>query len=115
MARVGGGRRRDGRGIQHFGRRVFRVTLHTESTRFVTTLTVGHVTHDRFAYRNRAGGSAFYGARALHALGVRSRLVCTVGVDFECHCELQGLEMLLTVRGATTTFENSYSVGGPRV
>lgn len=79
------------------------------------TLTVGHVTHDRFGNRNRAGGSAFYGARTMHALGARSRLVSTVGADFERHHELSGLELLLNVSGSTMTFENAYAAGRARV
>jgi len=87
----------------------------SEPTRSTTALVVGHVTHDRFGTRLRAGGSAFYGARAMRSLGARPRLVSTVGVDFERHEELHGLEMLLTVRDRTTTFENSYSVERKRV
>jgi hypothetical protein len=51
----------------------------------------------------------------MRALGARPRLVSTVGVDFERNEELQGLEMLLTVRDRTTTFENSYASGTTRV
>lgn len=51
----------------------------------------------------------------MRALGARPRLVSTVGVDFERHEELHGLEILLTVRDQTTTFENSYSAGRTRV
>jgi sugar/nucleoside kinase (ribokinase family) len=91
------------------------MTLVSEQTRSSTALVVGHVTHDLFATGVRAGGSAFYGARAMRVLGARPRLVSTVGVDFARHDELQGLEILLTVRDHTTTFENSYAVGRARV
>lgn len=90
------------------------MTLRPEA-RSPTALIVGHVTHDRFDQRVRAGGSAFYAAKTARALGARARLVSTVGVDFERYEELRGLEMLLTVRDRTTTFENSYAAGHPRV
>jgi len=80
-----------------------------------TALIVGHVTHDRYASGNRAGGSAFYASRAMRALGVRARLATTVGVDFERHRELDGLEMLMTVAGRTTTFDNEYRSGRARM
>jgi 1D-myo-inositol 3-kinase len=82
----------------------------------VTVLTAGHVTHDRYdGGRFRAGGSAFFGARAARSLGARSRLVTSVGVDFERYEELSGLELLLKVQGSTTGFENSYPGGRTRV
>lgn len=80
-----------------------------------TTLTVGHVTHDRYPRGTRAGGSAFFGARAMRALGARSRLVSSVGNDFERFDELGCLEALVSTDGATTTFENSYDAHGRRV
>jgi bifunctional ADP-heptose synthase (sugar kinase/adenylyltransferase) len=91
------------------------MTLRPETRRSPTALVVGHVTHDRFDQRVRAGGSAFYAAKTTRALGARARLVSTVGVDFERYEELRGLEMLLTVRDRTTTFENSYEAGRPRI
>jgi sugar/nucleoside kinase (ribokinase family) len=91
------------------------MTLRLEPRRSPTVLVVGHVTHDRFEQRVRAGGSAFYAAKTTRALGARARLVSTVGVDFERYEELHGLEMLLTVRDRTTTFENSYGVGRSRI
>jgi len=81
----------------------------------VTLLTAGHVTHDHYEGRIRAGGSAFFGARAARALGARSRLVTSVGVDFERYEELAGLELLLKVQGSTTGFENFYPPGSARV
>jgi hypothetical protein len=90
------------------------MTLHSEAIR-PTVLVVGHVTHDGFEERVRAGGSAFYAAKTIRAFGARARLISTVGADFERYEELHGLEMLLTVRDSTTTFENSYGVGRSRL
>lgn len=81
----------------------------------VTTLSVGHVTHDRYGDATRAGGSAFFGARAMRSLGARSLLATVVGTDFEHWSELRGLDVTLDVAGATTTFENTYPEGRPRV
>lgn len=81
----------------------------------VTALTVGHVTHDRYGESLLAGGCAFYGAQAMRALGARSRLVTAVGADFCCDDALEGLEVSRGRGPKTTTFENIYLDGRPRL
>lgn len=81
----------------------------------VTILTVGHVTHDRYGDRVRAGGCAFYGARTASALGARSRLMTAIGEDFSRDEELEGLDVHQVSGSRTTTFENVYSHNASRV
>jgi hypothetical protein len=63
----------------------------------------------------RAGGSAFFGARALRSLGAQALLATVVGSDFERGDELAGLDVTLEVSCSTTTFENIYPEGRARV
>lgn len=85
----------------------------------LSTLIVGHVTHDRYADHLRAGGCAFYGGLTHRALGSRVELASVVGEDFCCDHELRrpGLELDLPPRrgGATTLFRNVYPPGEHRV
>lgn len=78
-------------------------------------LTVGNVTHDRYGEEIRCGGSAFYGARALLALGAESHLVTSYGEEFACGRELAGLRVASIVRGRTTTFTNIYPESSARI
>ena len=48
----------------------------------LTAVTVGQVTHDRYGDRIVPGGCAFFGARTFQGLGAVSRLLTTVGEDF---------------------------------
>ncbi len=83
-------------------------------SRRLTTLCVGHVTHDKVGEVTLPGGSAWYGARACLALDARSRLATTVGQDFEHDLALAGLEVSAARRGKTTTFQNRYLRKGGR-
>ena len=81
----------------------------------VTTLAVGHITHDRFGERILPGGCAYYASRTWQALGARSRLVAAVGEDFACQYALSGLDAQIARRGRTTVFTNLYPETGPRI
>ena len=78
-------------------------------------MTVGHVTHDRYAEDIVPGGCAFYGAKTMHALGANVHLVTAVGADFACETALDGIKVTRTVGEQTTVFLNTYPVGGPRI
>lgn len=80
----------------------------------ITTLAVGHVTHDRLAERIVPGGCAYYAARTFQALGARARLVTSLGEDFACRDALAGIEVQAARRGRTTVFTNVYPRAGPR-
>ena len=67
----------------------------------VTTLAVGHITHDRFGDQILPGGCAYYASRTWQALGARSRLVAVVGEDFACQDALSGLDAQIARRGRT--------------
>jgi len=81
----------------------------------VTTLAIGHITHDRFGERTLPGGCSYYAARTWQALGARSRLVTAVGEDFACRDALAGLNARIERRGRTTVFTNIYPDSGPRI
>jgi 1D-myo-inositol 3-kinase len=81
----------------------------------LTTLAVGHITHDRFGERTLPGGCAYYAARTWQALGARSRLAAVVGEDFACQDALAGLDTRIERRGRTTVFTNLYPDSGPRI
>jgi sugar/nucleoside kinase (ribokinase family) len=77
-------------------------------------LVVGHVTLDRTpAGTLRPGGSAYYGALALAALGARVRVLTAAAADFPREA-LAGVEALVLPSPATTTFENAYDAAGRR-
>jgi sugar/nucleoside kinase (ribokinase family) len=59
------------------------------------------------------GGSAWYGARALAALGARVRLLTAAGPEFP-RTALDALEVTIVPSPATTTFENAYRADGRR-
>ena len=81
----------------------------------ITTLAVGHITHDRFSREIRPGGCAYYASRTWHALGARSHLVSAVGNDFACESALTDLDTRVTREGKTTVFTNQYPDSGPRI
>jgi sugar/nucleoside kinase (ribokinase family) len=76
-------------------------------------LVVGHVTLDRTPAGPVPGGSAWYAARALVALGARVRVLTAAGADFP-RAALAGVEALIVPSPATTTFENTYGPDGRR-
>jgi sugar/nucleoside kinase (ribokinase family) len=59
------------------------------------------------------GGSAFYAARALAALGARVRLLTTCAADFPREA-LGGVEAEILPAPATTVFQNAYGERGVR-
>jgi sugar/nucleoside kinase (ribokinase family) len=88
------------------------------------TLVAGHVTHDRFPGRLRAGGALYcarvhqtLGAQTFGAqtLGAQTRLITAVGTDFACRDELESLDWEAQVGERTTCFVNVYPDVGPRV
>ena len=81
----------------------------------ITTLAVGHITHDRFSDKTLPGGCAYYAARTFKALGARSRLVTVVGQDFACEDAFEDLQTRVQRSGKTTVFTNLYPNSGPRV
>lgn len=73
----------------------------------------GHVTLDRAGEALLPGGSAYYGARALAALGAAPRLLTAAAGDFPASA-LEGVEVVLAPAARTTTFENAYGPDGVR-
>jgi 1D-myo-inositol 3-kinase len=78
-----------------------------------TVLVCGHVTLDDLGDALVPGGSAWYGARALAALGAAPRLLTAAGPDFPLDV-LGGLEAVALPAPATTTFVNAYDAAGVR-
>jgi hypothetical protein len=79
----------------------------------LSALVCGHVTLDLAGDRAVPGGSAFYAARALAALGVAPRVVTAAGPDFPREA-LAGLDVAIADAPATTTFANAYAPDGKR-
>jgi 1D-myo-inositol 3-kinase len=78
-------------------------------------LSVGHVTHDVYPEGIVPGGSAFYSAKALHALGAEACLATTVGMDFQCNDTIKEFHWEKSESGTTTRFRNIYPPNQPRV
>ena len=78
-----------------------------------TVLVCGHVTLDHLGGAIVPGGSAYYAARALAALGARPRVLTAAGADFPAGA-LAGIEAEVAPAAATTTFENAYAPDGSR-
>ncbi len=79
--------------------------------RDIAAMAVGHVTHDRYGDRIRAGGSAYYAAKTWLGLGAQARIVTAVGRDFACERELTGIAITKAVNARTTSFTNRYPHG----
>jgi sugar/nucleoside kinase (ribokinase family) len=79
----------------------------------ISALVCGHVTLDRAGDRALPGGSAWYAAHALAALGGSPRIVTAAGADFP-PAALAGLEASVAPAPATTTFVNAYARDGSR-
>ncbi|HEX9052104.1 MAG TPA: PfkB family carbohydrate kinase [Anaeromyxobacter sp.] len=73
----------------------------------------GHVTLDVVDGARVPGGSAWYAARALAALGALPRLVTSAGPELPSTA-LAGLETALLPSPATTVFANAYGPDGAR-
>jgi 1D-myo-inositol 3-kinase len=80
----------------------------------VTALVVGHVTLDVGPGGAAPGGSAYYAARTLAALGARARVLTAAGSDFPAAEALAGVEAAVAPAPATTRFENAYDPDGRR-
>lgn len=76
-------------------------------------LVCGHVTLDVLDGDRVPGGSAWYAARALAALGARPLLLTAAGPDFP-RAALAGVEADLRPAPATTVFANAYGARGER-
>jgi 1D-myo-inositol 3-kinase len=76
-------------------------------------LVCGHVTLDRRGEALVPGGSAYYAARALAALGARPRVVTAAGPDFPREA-LDGIEVCWVRAPRTTRFENVHGPDGRR-
>jgi len=76
-------------------------------------LVCGNVTLDRRGDALVPGGSAYYTARALAALGARPRVVTAVGPDFPREA-LEGIEVAWVPAPVTTRFVNVYGPDGRR-
>lgn len=78
-----------------------------------TVVVCGHVTLDVVAGARLPGGSAWYAARALAALGARPLLLTAAAADFPPDA-LAGIEAVVLPSPATTVFENAYGPDGAR-
>jgi sugar/nucleoside kinase (ribokinase family) len=76
-------------------------------------LVCGNVTLDRRGEGLVPGGTAYYAARALAALGARVRVVTAAGADFPRDA-LAGIEVAWVAAPATTRFVNVYAPDGKR-
>ncbi|HET8538704.1 MAG TPA: PfkB family carbohydrate kinase [Anaeromyxobacter sp.] len=81
--------------------------------RAASVLVCGHVTLDVVGAGRVPGGSAWYAARALAALGVRPLLFTAAGPDFPREA-LAGVEAEVLPSEATTVFANAYAPDGAR-
>ncbi|MFO0583783.1 MAG: PfkB family carbohydrate kinase [Anaeromyxobacter sp.] len=79
----------------------------------ITALHVGHVTLDRRGDGLVPGGSAWFAARALLALGASPRLATAAGPDHPADA-LHGLPAAVAPAPATTIFENVHGPDGRR-
>lgn len=78
-------------------------------------VTVGHTTVDRYGDDTCAGGSAWYGARTLAALGARATLCTSFGPALAAHTgALRGLDVRCGRARHTTTFRNTHDEQGRR-
>jgi sugar/nucleoside kinase (ribokinase family) len=87
--------------------------------RFATSaLVCGHVTLDRIDGALVPGGSVFYAAHALAALGAHARAFTAAGPDLPADALAPGgpgiAEVLVVPAARTTRFENSYLPSGRR-
>jgi 1D-myo-inositol 3-kinase len=73
----------------------------------------GHVTLDLAGDARVPGGSAWYAARALAALGALPRLLTSAGPDFPRDA-LEGIEAVVMPSPVTTVFANTYGPDGAR-
>ena len=73
----------------------------------------GHVTLDVVAGGRVPGGTAWYGTRALAALGAAPRLLTSAGPDLPREA-LAGLDVEVVPSPATTVFANAYDAAGVR-
>lgn len=78
-----------------------------------TVLVCGHVTLDRLGGTLLPGGSAWYAARTLAALGASPRLFTGASKDFPREV-LAGIEARVEELPVTTTFVNDYRPDGAR-
>ncbi len=85
-----------------------------------TALVCGHATLDRFGGALVPGGSVYYAARALAALGADVRVLTAAAADFPSEAfgatraDPGSIDALVLPAPATTTFENVYAPGGRR-
>ena len=102
-----------GRPVGVHGREPARAPLVSYARAVLSALVCGHVTLDRARGGAVPGGSAFYAARALAALGATPRIVTAAAADFPMEA-LSGIDAAVARAPATTTFENAYAPGGER-
>jgi predicted nicotinamide N-methyase/sugar/nucleoside kinase (ribokinase family) len=95
-----------------------------------SALVCGHVTLDRIGGALVPGGSAYYGAHALAALGARVSVLTAAGPDFprdalrtspaataasaSAAAPAGAVDALVLSAATTTVFENAYATGGAR-
>jgi sugar/nucleoside kinase (ribokinase family) len=77
----------------------------------VTVLVCGHVTLDRVGGALVPGGTAYYAARALAAMGARPLVFTAAGPDFPASA-LDGIDAEIAPAARTTAFENAYGPDG---
>lgn len=81
--------------------------------RALSIVVCGHVTLDVGEDAQVPGGSAWYAARALAALGGSPRLLTAAGPDFP-PAALAGIESTVLPSAVTTVFANAYAADGTR-
>jgi sugar/nucleoside kinase (ribokinase family) len=91
------------------------MNLSTRDFAGLRTLSVGHVTHDRYGDQIVPGGCAYYGAQTFHQLGAQTQLLTAVGDDFLAYEALAPFETHVLTGGNTTVFSNIYPPGEPRL
>lgn len=84
-------------------------------SRPVRCLSVGHITHDRYGDTLAVGGSALYAAKTWQGLGAEAGMATSLGRDFAFYDALDGVTLSATSSPHTTTFENTYPPGQPRL
>lgn len=88
----------------------------SNSERPPVALVVGHVTLDHGAAGLIPGGSAYYAAGALAALGAEVRVLTAAGPDYPVRAlaDLGRVDARVLASPRTTTFENHYDATGMR-
>ncbi len=75
-------------------------------------LAIGHITRDLIPDGDKLGGAVSFSSRLAQALGCKTAVLTSSGLDFQWQHELSGIEIVSIAAEETTTFENVYTPAG---